>query len=71
MGAVGKDATDRILPLAANVLRMQSRSTVAGRLAMVLDRFVRIRELVAFDDHIADALDHPAIDPTDVVVFQP
>jgi hypothetical protein len=38
---------------------------------MVLDRFVRIRKPVAFDDHVTDALHDPAIDPTDVVVFQP
>lgn len=37
---------------------------------MVLDRSMRIRELVAFYDHIADALDYPAVDSTDVVVFQ-
>ena len=28
-GAAGKDATDRVLPLAAKVLRMKSRNTVA------------------------------------------
>jgi hypothetical protein len=70
-GAAGKDATDRVLPLAASVLRMQSRSTVARRLAVVLDRLVRVRKLVAFDDHVTDALDYPAVDPTDLVVFEP
>ena len=27
--------------------------------------------MVAFDDHVADAFDHPAVDPTDLVIFEP
>ena len=47
---------------------MQSRSTVARRLAMVFDRLVRVRKLVAFDNYLTDAFDHPTVDPTNAVV---
>ena|GEM_PF-2880788 len=47
-----------------SVLRMQSRSTVACRLAMFFDRLVRVRKLVVFDKYVTDAFDHPTVDPT-------
>ena len=66
----GKDAIARILPLAANVLGTESRSTVARRISMVANSLAVIRHAFAFDDRATDAINDPANTPLIVVIFQ-